>query len=99
LPDGGVALCHLYAGRVETAIGIMEQVYRELPSYGTGVQALILAYWAAGRVEEAKAMGETSCAGSCPTSRLAATLESSPYKRAEQRQLMSDAFRGAGLPD
>jgi TolB-like protein len=94
----GASLCHLYAGRVETAIGIMEQVYRELPSYGTGVQALILAYWAAGRVEDAKAMGET-LRRIVPDITLAATLESSPYKRAEQRQLMSDAFRGAGLPD
>jgi TolB-like protein len=94
----GAGLCHLYAGRVETAIGIMEQVYRELPSYGTGVQALILAYWAAGRVEDAIAMGET-LRRIVPDITLAATLESSPYKRAEQRQLMSDAFRGAGLPD
>jgi hypothetical protein len=34
-----------------------------------------------------------------PDVTLTATLESSPYRRPEQRQMMIDAFRGAGLPD
>jgi hypothetical protein len=34
-----------------------------------------------------------------PDVTLGAALESSPYRRPEQRQLMIDAFRGVGLPD
>jgi tetratricopeptide (TPR) repeat protein len=94
----GASLCHLYAGRSDTAVAISEQVVAELPSYGTGVQSLILAYWAAGRTEDAR-----RAAGLLreivPNVTLAATLESTPYRLPEQRQLLSDAFRGVGLPD
>ena len=68
------------------------------PSYGTGVQSLILGYWAAGQVQEAKAMAAV-LGDIVPGVTLAATLESSPYRLPEQRQLMIDAFRGVGLPD
>lgn len=94
----GAAMCHMLAGRADTAIDIMEQVVAELPSYGTGLQSLILAYWAAGRTEDACHMAK-ELRRILPDVTLAATLESSPYRRPEQRQLMIDAFRGVGLPD
>jgi TolB-like protein len=94
----GAALCHLYAGRVDTALGIMEQNYAELPSYGTRAQSMVLGYWAAGKVEEARRMADV-LRGIVPDVTLSAALDSSPYRLPEQRQLMIDAFRGVGLPD
>ena len=94
----GAALCHLYAGRVDTALGIMEQNYAELPSYGTRAQSMVLGYWAAGNVEEARRMADV-LRGIVPDVTLSSALESSPYRLPEQRQLMIDAFRGVGLPD
>ncbi|MCU4654466.1 winged helix-turn-helix domain-containing protein [Roseibacterium sp. SDUM158016] len=94
----GASLCHLHSGRIETAVALSEQVVAELPSYGTGVQTLVLAYWAAGRVDDARRTAE-ALRRIVPDVTLTATLESSPYRRPEQRQMMIDAFRGAGLPD
>jgi tetratricopeptide (TPR) repeat protein len=94
----GAALCHLYAGRVDTALGIMEQNYAELPSYGTRAQSMVLGYWAAGKVEEARRMADV-LRGIVPDVTLSSALDSSPYRLPEQRQLMIDAFRGVGLPD
>ena len=44
----GAGFCHVMAGRVDTGVAILEQVVAELPSYGTGVNFLMFAYWAAG---------------------------------------------------
>jgi TolB-like protein len=94
----GAAMCHLLAGRPATAIEIGEQVVGELPSYGTGVMFLLLAYWAAGRTDDARRMAD-ALRRIVPDISLTETLESSPYRRPEQRQVTIDAFRGVGLPD
>lgn len=94
----GAGMCHMLAGRVDTGICIMEQVGAELPSYGTGVQFLLLGYWAAGRTKDARRMAE-ELRRIVPDVTLEAALESSPYRQPDQRQLMIDAFRGVGLPD
>jgi hypothetical protein len=91
-------MCHKLAGRADTGIDIMEQVFAKLPSYGTGVQALILAYLAAGRTEDARRMAR-ELRRIVPDVTLSDTLESSPYRQPDQRKLMIDAFRGVGLPD
>jgi TolB-like protein len=94
----GAGFCHVMAGRVETGVEIMEQVVAELPSYGTGVLFLLFAYWAAGRTDDAQRMaGELRRIE--PGLTLRAALESSPYRQPDQRHLMTDAFRGVGLPD
>ncbi len=94
----GAAMCHLLAGRPATAIEIGEQVVGELPSYGTGVMFLLLAYWASGRTDDARRMAD-ELRRIVPDISLGETLESSPYRRPEQRQVTIDAFRGVGLPD
>ena len=94
----GAGFCHVLAGRTGTGIEIGEQVVAELPSYGSGVNFLLFAYWAAGRIEDARRMaGELRRI--VPDVTLSAALESTPYRQPEQRRLMIDAFRGVGLPD
>lgn len=94
----GAGFCHVMAGRVETGVEIMEQVVAELPSYGTGVLFLLFAYWAVGRTEDAQRMaGELRRIE--PDLTLGAALDSSPYRQGDQRDLMTNAFRGLGLPD
>jgi TolB-like protein len=94
----GAGFCHVMAGRAETGVEIMEQVVAELPSYGTGVLFLLFAYWAAGRTEDAQRMAAELHLIE-PDLTLGAALESSPYRQPDQRHLMTDAFRGVGLPD
>ena len=94
----GAGFCHVLANRADTGVDIMEQVVDELPSYGTGVLFLLFAYWAAGRTDDARRMA-SEVLRIVPDVTLSAALESTPYRRPEQRQLMTEAFRGVGLPD
>ena len=94
----GAGFCHVLAGRVDTGVEIMEQVVAELPSYGTSVLFLLLAYWAAGRSEDARRIADEFRRIS-PDVTLTAFLESIPYRQPDQRRLIVSAYRGVGLPD
>ncbi len=85
-------------GRVDEAISMIEASYHEAPGYGSTVFVLMIAYWAAGRVEDARRMaGELAVIR--PELTVTETLAVSPYKHAPHLALFRDALIGTGFPD
>jgi len=84
--------------RSEEAIGLLEQSYHEGPGYGSTVNALIMAYWRAGRSEDARRMG-VALLRINPKLTVRYTLEASPFKPGPYLDLMRAALRGSGIPE
>jgi TolB-like protein/Tfp pilus assembly protein PilF len=85
-------------GRVDEAIAMLEPSYHEAPGYGSTVFVLLIAYWAAGRVEDARRMaGHLQVIR--PELTATETIAVSPYKHAPHLELFREALIGTGFPD
>lgn len=87
----------MFDGRIDEAIVQLEQVCRASPRFGSGQQWLLMAYWAAGREDEARKVAD-ALKSIDPDISLAASIETTPHRRPEQLALLEAAFRGVGLP-
>jgi TolB-like protein len=85
-------------GQIEAAIGVREQSCHEAPTHGSTVFSLVMAYWAAGRMDDARRMGD-QLRIIRPDITISETLSVSPWRPAQYRQLIRNAMRGAGIPD
>jgi TolB-like protein len=85
-------------GRVEEAIAVLEQSYHEAPKYGSTVFQLILLYWQAGRMEDARRMGREFIQIN-PDMTLRYTLETTPFKHGPYLQLIREALPACGIPE
>jgi TolB-like protein len=85
-------------GRQDEAIAMLEPSYHEAPGYGSTVFALLIAYWAAGRIEDARRMaGHLQVIR--PELTVTETIAVSPYKHAPHLKLFREALIGTGFPD
>lgn len=96
--QGGLAMAHLFAGRVDTASTWAELAYRNLPSF-LMVVALIAATRAlSGRQAEAEdAMQQLR--GLDPSMRISKIQDWLPIRRQEDLRIFANGLRRAGLPD
>jgi len=85
-------------GRVDEAIAMLEPSYHEAPGYGSTVFVLLIAYWAAGRVEDARRMAD-HLQVIRPELTVTETIAVSPYKHAPHLELFREALIGTGFPD
>jgi len=89
---------YLGLGRLDEAVAMLELAHHEAPTYGSTTFALVMAYWAAGRPDDAKRMADLLLAH-WPAWTLKETLRTTPFKHAPHRQLFVDAMRGCGMPE
>ncbi len=96
--QGGIAMAHLFAGRIETASAWAERSYRNLPSF-LMVVALIAATRAlSGRQEDARrAMDEVKRLD--PSLRISKLQDWLPISRPEHLAMFADGLRKAGLAE
>jgi TolB-like protein len=94
----GAGICHMFAGRVDTGVEMMEQVRDELPGYATAWIFLCIGYWLRGDLAQAKAAA-AELVRRAPEVTVTSTLASTPYRRADQQQMMVAALRAAGVPE
>ncbi len=85
-------------GRLDEAVAVLELSHHEAPGYGSTTFSLLMAYWAAGRPDDAKRMADLMLARR-PDWTLRETLRVTPFKYAPHRQLFADALRGCGIPE
>ena len=85
-------------GRVDEAIEMLELSYHEAPTYGSTVFTLLNCYWRAGRIKDARRMGQELLRIN-PDLTLKYTLESTPFKYPPHLQLFQDSMISAGIPE
>ena len=85
-------------GRADEAIEMLEQSYHEAPTYGSTVFTLLNCYWRAGRIEDAKRMGQELLRIN-PNLTLKYTLDSTPFKYPPHLQLFKNSLIAAGIPE
>lgn len=92
----GAAL--LFSGRLAEAITVLEDCRATSPGFGSVLQWLTMAYWKAGRVDDARDAA-AALKAVVPDIGLAMTIEGTPHKQPEQLDLLEAVFRGVGLPE
>ena len=94
----GMALAHLFAGRLDDASASAESAIRELPSYLPAVSITAASHALAGRMEEARRAME-HLRQLDPALRVSNLKDWVPIRRAEDLAKWSDGLRKAGLPE
>ncbi|MEQ8365480.1 MAG: winged helix-turn-helix domain-containing protein [Roseicyclus sp.] len=89
---------YLGLGRLDEAVAMLELSHHEAPTYGSTTFSLVMAYWAAGRVEDATRLAHVLLE-QWPEWTLRETLRTTPFKYPPHRQLFIDTMRGCGLPE
>jgi tetratricopeptide (TPR) repeat protein len=96
--QAGMAIAHLFAGRLDAASAWAEQAYRNLPSFLMVVATIAATRGLAGRQEEAQRAAEQLRALD-PTLRISNLTDWLPIHRPEHRSIFADGLRKAGLPE
>jgi TolB-like protein/Tfp pilus assembly protein PilF len=95
--QAGMAVAHLFAGRLDEAAAWAQQSLRELPSLLMTAAVLAATHALAGRLDEAnRAMQRLRQLG--PDLRIATLNEWLPIRRPEDLAVLSEGLRIAGLP-
>jgi TolB-like protein len=96
--QAGIAMAHLFAGRLDAASAWADQAYRNLPSFLMVVAIIAATEALAGRPEQARrAMDELRKLD--PTLRVSNLGDWLPIHRSEHLALFADGLRKAGLPE
>jgi TolB-like protein/tetratricopeptide (TPR) repeat protein len=96
--QAGMAMAHLFAGRLDAASGWAERAYRNLPSFLMVVATIAATRALAGRQEEARhAMDQLRALD--PALRIANLTDWLPIHRPEHLSLFAEGLRKAGLPE
>jgi TolB-like protein len=96
--QAGMAMAHLFAGRLDAASIWAEQAYRNLPSFLMVVATIAATRGLAGRQEEAQRAMEQLRALD-PTLRISNLTDWLPIHRPEHVSIFADGLRKAGLPE
>jgi TolB-like protein len=96
--QAGMAIAHLFAGRLEDASAWAEQAHRNLPSFLMVVATLAATRALAGRQDEAKrAMDQLRALN--PALRISNLTHWLPIHRPEHLALFAEGLRKAGMPE
>jgi TolB-like protein len=96
--QAGMAIAHLFAGRLDAASAWAEQAYRNLPSFLMVVATIAATRALTGRQEEAqRAMDELRALD--PALRISNLTDWLPIHRPEHLSLFAEGLRKAGLPE
>lgn len=95
--QGVAAATHLFAGRFDEASSCAEKAIREFPSFLAGLTAAAASHALAGRMEEAQRVMQRLRQVD-PAMRISNLKDWLPY-RPEDRAILEDGLRKAGLPD
>lgn len=94
----GYGACLMFTDRLDEAIEALETGRARKPGFGAVIQWLTMAYWAAGREDDARATA-SELRRLVPDLGIAMTLKSTPHCRPKQLALLKAAFEGVGIPD
>ena len=97
LTRAGLGSSKMFQGQLDEAIEILETARKQKPNFGSVIQWLVMAYWAAGEKDKAMAAAE-DLKDLVPNLGLTMTMKSTPHKRPEQIAMLKAAFEGVGLP-
>lgn len=96
--QAGIAIAHLFAGRLDAASEWAEQAYRNLPSFLMVVGIIAATRALGGRPEEARrAMDQLRELD--PTLRISNLKDWLPIHRPEHLSVFAEGLRKAGLPE
>ena len=96
--QAGMAMAHLFAGRLDTATSLAEKAYRHLPSFLMVVGVIAASHALAGRQDKAEqAMKHLRQLD--PTLRLSNLADWLSIRRPQDLATFADGLRKAGLPD
>ncbi|HWK32890.1 MAG TPA: CadC-family transcriptional regulator, partial [Hyphomicrobium sp.] len=96
--QAGIAMAHLFAGRLESASALAEEAYANLPSFLMAAGIVAASRALAGRNDEARrAMKHLRKLD--PSLRISNIGDWLPIRRPEDLSLFADGLRKAGLPD
>lgn len=93
----GIGYCQLMAGDTGAAIITLEEALSEAPEFATTLNALIFAYWAAGRSEDTRRIGRKLLHIE-PDLTVSKALKATPFQLPEQQAIIRAGFEGAGIP-
>jgi TolB-like protein/class 3 adenylate cyclase len=96
--QAGMAMAHLFAGRLNTASSLAETVFRHLPSFLMPVGVMAASHALAGRQDEAE-RAMTRLRELDPTLRISSLADWLPIRRPKDLATLADGLRKAGLPD
>jgi TolB-like protein/class 3 adenylate cyclase/Tfp pilus assembly protein PilF len=96
--QAGMAMAHLFAGRLDTASSLAETVLRHLPSFLMPVGVMAASHALAVRQEEAE-RAMTHLRELDPTLRISSLADWLPIRRPKDLATLADGLRKAGLPD
>jgi len=96
--EAGMALAHLFAGRLEAALSWAEKAHRDLPSFLMAVGVIAASHALAGRSDQARRAME-QLRQLDPTLSLSNLADWLPIRRAGDFATLADGLRRAGLPE
>ena len=96
--QAGMAMAHLFAGRIEAASSWAEKAVRDLPSFLLAVAIVAASHALGSRLDEARRAME-HLRKLDPTLRIANLRDWLPIHRAEDLAVFADGLRKAGLPE
>ena len=96
--QAGMAMAHLFAGRLNTASSLAETVFRHLPSFLMPVGVMAASHALAGRQDEAE-RAMTRLRELDPTLRISGLADWLSIRRPKDLATLADGLRKAGLPD
>ena len=96
--QAGMAMAHLFAGRIEAASSWAEKALRDLPSFLLAVAIVAASHALGSRLDEARRAME-HLRKLDPTLRIANLRDWLPIHRAEDLAVFADGLRKAGLPE
>jgi len=96
--QAGMAMAHLFAGRLNTASSLAETVFRHLPSFLMPVGVMAASHALAGRQDEAE-RAMTRLRELDPTLRISSLADWLSIRRPKDLATLADGLRKAGLPD
>lgn len=96
--QAGIAMAHLFAGRVDEASDWAERAYRNLPSFLMVVGLIAATSALSGRTDDARHAMDQLCKLD-PTLRLSNLKDWLPIHRADDLAIFAEGLRKAGLPE
>jgi tetratricopeptide (TPR) repeat protein len=96
--QGGTAMAHLLAGRLEAAASWAEKASGELPSFVMAVSVLAASHALAGRTDDAR-QASARLLQLAPTLRVSMLNDWIPIRQPQDIAMLADGLRRAGLPE
>ena len=96
--NGGTALAHLFAGRLDEAVSWAEKALRDLPPFLMAVCIVAASHALAGRMGEARRTMQT-LRRLDPSLRVSGISDWLVFHRPEYLAALSEGLRQAGLPE